>query len=77
MEYEVELTPDDIAEIVLKIRVQWLKIHSQPFAEKIGVKEKVLLEVEEGRGPHGMLVLKKINETFNRVEVTFNVKLIN
>jgi DNA-binding XRE family transcriptional regulator len=77
MEYEVELTPSDIGEIVSVIRIQWLKMHSQPFAEKIGVSEKVLINVEDGKGPHGMLLLRKINKTFNRIEISLSVKLIN
>jgi hypothetical protein len=74
-QYELELSPEDIGEIVSMIRIQHLRMHSAPFAEKISVKEKVLLNVEDGLGPHGILVLKKINQVFDNVEITINVKL--
>lgn len=74
MNYELDLTPEDIGDIVTIIRVQHLKLHVLPFAQAIGVKEKVVLAVEDGSGPLGMLVLKKINETFPSVDITFNVK---
>jgi hypothetical protein len=75
MNYELDLTPGDIGEIITIIRVQHFKIHVGPFAEALGVKEKVLLSAEEGLGPHGMLILKKINQLFPSVQVTINVKL--
>jgi|APGre2960657404_1045060.scaffolds.fasta_scaffold172651_2 hypothetical protein len=73
--YELDITPKDLGEIIEVIRIQYLKIHAEPFAEKIGVKEKMLLMTEEGKGPHGILVLKKINDAFNNVKVTINVQI--
>jgi hypothetical protein len=75
MEYEVELTAEDIGEMVTIIRVQHLRMHVQPFAEKIGMMEKVLLAVEDGNGPHGLLTLKKIAAAFPNVRITVNVDL--
>lgn len=74
-EYLVDMTPEDIGEIVTMIRVQHLKLHTEPFAKKIGVKEPLLLAVEDGKGPHGMLVLKKINDTFHNVKIELNITL--
>lgn len=74
-EYTLEYTPEDIGEIVEMIRIQHLKLHAEPFSIKIGMKEKALLTVEEGRGPHGMLTLKKINETFPNISVSLIVKI--
>ncbi len=74
-EYTLEYTPEDIGEIVEMIRIQYLKLHAEPFSKKIGMKEKALLTVEEGRGPHGMLTLKKINETFPNIKVSLIVKI--
>jgi len=74
MEYEIDLTAEDIGEIITMIRVQHIKMHVQPFAEKIGVKEKSLLIAEDGSGPHGLLILKKINKAFHLVDITLNVK---
>ena len=73
--YNLDITASDIGEIIEMIRVQYLKIHTEPFARKIGVKETLLLTVEEGRGPHGVLLLKKINDAFPNVKVTLNVEL--
>jgi hypothetical protein len=75
MEYEVELTPEDIGEMITIIRVQHLRMHVQPFAKKIGLMEKVLLAVEDGNGPHGLLALKKIAAAFPSVKITVNVDL--
>lgn len=71
--YQVDATPEDIGEIIQMIRIQHLRMHVDPFAEKIGVKPKVVIQVEEGRGPHGLLLLKKIAETFPSVKLTLEV----
>ena len=74
-EYELELNSQDLGEIIEILRVQHFRMHAEPFAQKIGMKENVLLSVEEGRGPHGLLALKKINDTFQNVKVTFKVQI--
>jgi hypothetical protein len=74
-EYELELNSQDLGEIIEILRVQHFRMHAEPFAQKIGMKENVLLSVEEGRGPHGLLALKKINDTFHNVKVTFKVQI--
>ena len=51
-EYTLDYTPKDIGDIIEMIRIQHLKLHAEPFAKKIGFKEKALLTAEEGRGPH-------------------------
>ena len=71
--YQVDATPEDRGEIVQMIRIQHLRMHVDPFAEKIGVKSKVVIQVEEGRGPHGLLLLKKIAETFPSVKLALEV----
>jgi hypothetical protein len=75
MEYEVELNADDIGEMITMIRVQLFKIHTKPFADKLGISEKVLLSCEEGRGPHGINILKKLNEIDPDIEISLNVKI--
>jgi DNA-binding XRE family transcriptional regulator len=74
-EYLVDINSKDIGEIVEMIRISHIKMHSEPFANKIGVSEKTLLSVEDGLSAHGMLVLKKINEAFPNVNIKFNVEL--
>ena len=56
------------------IRIQHFKMHVDPFAEKIGVKPKVVIQAEEGRGPHGLLLLKKISNTFPSISVSLEVE---
>jgi len=73
--YTLDITPQDIGEMIEMIRVQYLRIHAEPFAQKIGVKEKLLLTTEEGRGPHGILLLKKVNDTFKNVRVKLLVEI--
>lgn len=73
--YTLDITAQDIGEMIEMIRVQYLKIHAEPFAKKIGVKEGLLLTTEEGRGPHGILLLKKVNDTFNNVRVKLVVEI--
>lgn len=75
MEYEVDLTLDDIGEMITIIRVQVLKIHVKPLADILGISEGVLLSSEEGRGPHGIKILKKINEIYPDIEISLNVKI--
>ena len=41
--YELDITPKDLGEIIEVIRIQYLKIHAEPFAEKIGVKDSKLI----------------------------------
>lgn len=74
-EYTLDLTAKDIGEMVEMIRIQHIKMHSEPFAKKIGISEKTLLSVEDGLSAHGMLTLKKINETFKNVCIKINVEL--
>ena len=72
--YLVDITPEDIGEILQMIRIQHFKMHVDPFAEKIGVKPKVVIQVEEGRGPHGLLLLKKISDTFPSISVSLEIE---
>lgn len=73
--YELDLNASDIGEIIEIIRVRHLKLHTEPFAKKIGMKENVLLSIEEGRGPHGLLALKKMNDNLHNVKVTINIEV--
>lgn len=75
IKYTLDYNAEDIGEIIEIIRIQHLKLHAEPFANKIGIKEKALLTAEEGKGPHGMLILKKINETFPNVFVSLSVEI--
>lgn len=72
--YLVDITPEDIGEILQMIRIQHFKMHVDPFAEKIGVKPKVVIQAEEGRGPHGLLLLKKISDTFPSISISLEVE---
>lgn len=73
--YELTLSPEDIGEILTIIRVQVLKIHVAPLAQKLGIKERILLDAEDGKGPHGIKILKKISDIYPRIEIDLNVKI--
>jgi hypothetical protein len=75
MEYDVDLTADDIGEMITILRVQVFKLHVAPFAKNLGIQERVLIESEEGKGPHGIKILQKINSMYPNVEMTLNVKI--
>jgi ribosome-binding protein aMBF1 (putative translation factor) len=74
--YELEMTAEDIGEAVEMIRIQVLKMHEETFCKKLGISEKVLFSVEQGRGPHGMMVLKKIHKEFPLVNVKVSVEIL-
>jgi hypothetical protein len=73
--YELELTTEDIGEIIEIIRVQHIKMHTKPFADKIGITERLLLMTEDGKGPHAFSVLKKVKTFFPNIKVTINVQV--
>ena len=73
--FEFDMTGEDIGEVVEMIRIQFLKMHEETFANKIGVSEKMLFSVENGRGPHGMNILKKINKEFDNINVKVFVEI--
>lgn len=75
MDYELDMTASDIGEIVTIIRVQHLRLHVEPFAKSIGVKERVILNVEEGLGQYGLNVLKKIKKKYPYIKISINVSI--
>lgn len=76
MKYELTLSPDDIGEMITIIRVQILKKHTAPFAESLGIKEGVLLDAEDGKGPHGIKILKKIGDMYPNIEIELSVRIV-
>lgn len=74
-QYELTMSPEDIGEMLTIIRVQVLKIHVAPLAQKLGIKERILMDAEDGKGPHGIKILKKISEIYPRIEIDLNVKI--
>lgn len=74
-EYEVDITSQDFGELVEMIRVQYCKLHKEPFARMIGVGQPILEQVEEGKGINGLYILRRINELVPGVEITVNVRL--
>jgi len=73
--YELEMTSQDIGEIIEIIRIQHLKMNDGVFCEKVGISPKLLFTVEEGKGPHGMMVLKKIHKAFPHINVGISVEI--
>jgi hypothetical protein len=72
--YNLDMTPEDIGEIIEIIRIQHLKMNDDVFCEKLGIKPSLLFTVEQGKGPHGMMVLKKIHNTFKHVNIGITVE---
>jgi hypothetical protein len=72
--YELEMTPSDVGEIIEIIRIQHLRMNDEIFCEKLKITPKLLFTVEQGRGPHGMMVLKKINKVFPNIKVSVSVE---
>lgn len=73
--YELEMTASDIGELVEVIRIQHLKMNEEVFCSKIKISPSLLFTVEEGKGPHGMMVLKKIHETFPSVKILISAEI--
>jgi hypothetical protein len=74
MIYELEMTPQDVGEMVEMIRIQYLKMNDEVFCSKLKITPKLLFTVEEGKGPHGLMVLRKINKVFPHVKVGITVE---
>jgi transcriptional regulator with XRE-family HTH domain len=73
--FEFDMTGEDIGEVVEMIRIQFLKMHEETFAKKLGISDKMLFSVENGKGPHGVNVLKKINKEFDNIKVKVFVEI--
>tara|TARA_R110001632_G_scaffold151266_2_gene268840 strand:- start:512 stop:745 length:234 start_codon:yes stop_codon:yes gene_type:complete len=72
--YNLEMTPQDVGEIIEIIRIQHLKMNDDTFCAKLGIKPSLLFTVEQGKGPHGMMVLKKIQKTFKHIHIGVTVE---
>jgi hypothetical protein len=75
MDYTLDMTPSDVGEIIEIIRIQHLRMNDEVFCEKLGISPKLLFIVEQGKGPHGLMVLKKINKVFPHVHVGITVEI--
>lgn len=73
--YELEMSASDIGEIVEIIRIQHLKMNDEAFCHALDLSPKILAQVEDGKGAHGINVLKKINKKFPNVGVKLLVEL--
>jgi hypothetical protein len=73
--YEFEMTPEDMGEIIEIIRVQHLRMNDEVFCDKMKISPKLLFTVEQGKGPHGAMVLRKIHKTFSNINVKMSVEI--
>ena len=73
--YDFEMTPSDMGEIIEIIRIQHLRMSEEAFCEKLKISPGLLFTVEQGKGPHGAMVLRKIHKTFGRVKVKMSVEI--
>ena len=73
--YEFEMTPEDMGEIVELVRISHLKMGEDVFCQKLKISPKLLFTVEQGKGPHGAMVLRKIHKTFPHINVKMSVEI--
>lgn len=73
--YKGSISGEDIGELIELIRVKHLRMNDATFAHKLGISPELLMNVEDGKGPHGFNVLKKIKKNFPEVEISVIVKL--
>lgn len=73
--YEFEMTKEDIGEIVEMIRISYLRLNEDAFCKKVGVSNSLLFQVEQGRGAHGLMLMRKIHDTFPNVKVKMSVEI--
>lgn len=74
--YDFEMTPNDIGEIIEIIRIQYLKMNEDVFCDKLKISPKLLFTVEQGKGPHGAMVLKKIHKNFPNIKISMSVEIL-
>lgn len=67
------MTSEDIGDIIEIIRIQHLKMTEEVFCAKVGIKPGTLFQIEQGKSPHGMMLLKKIHKKFNHINVGITV----
>lgn len=74
-EYTFDMTPEDMGEIIEIIRIQHLRMGEDAFCEKLKISPKLLFTVEQGKGPHGAMVLRKIHKAFKHINVRMSVQI--
>jgi hypothetical protein len=72
--YKLDLNPQDIGEIITIIRVQKFHLNLNAFAKKFQVSERQLELIEDGRGAHGISLLRKIAEKYPKL-LTINLEV--
>lgn len=76
MEYEFEMTPEDMGEIIEIIRIQHLKMNEDVFCDNIKISPGLLFTVEQGKGPHGAMVLRKIHKKFPQITIKMSATIL-
>jgi hypothetical protein len=71
---EFDMVGEDIGDVIEIIRVQFLKMGEEEFCRRIGVSPALLFTVEQGKGPHGTMVLKKIQKEFHNINFKVSVE---
>lgn len=73
--YTFDMTPEDMGEVIEMVRVQKLKISTEAFCKAVDVSEKLLFTVEQGKGPHGAMVLRKMHKAFPNLQVGMSIEI--
>jgi len=72
MEYSADLTPEDIAEIIMIVRTRKMKLNEQGFVKAFpGITLESLRRMENGIGTSGIRFLYRLQEEgYVRVGIT-------
>ena len=62
--YKLDLTPQDIGELVQLLRIKRFQKNVEAFAKLFGHTEKHIEDIEDGRNTHGLVLLKKIKAKY-------------
>ena len=74
--YKLDLTPQDIGELVQLLRVKRFQKNIESFAKLFEYTVKQIEDIEDGRSPHGLSLLKKIKAKYPKfLDLKLEVKV--
>jgi hypothetical protein len=62
--YKLDLTPQDIGELVQILRIKRFQKNIEAFGQIFGHTEKYIEDIEDGKSQHGLSLLKKIKAKY-------------
>lgn len=73
--YTFDMTPEDMGEIIEMVRAQKLRMSTEAFCRELKISESLLFTVEQGKGPHGAMVLRKMHKAFPNINVGMSIEI--